>query len=545
VTRQYSFTGHSVNTPSVPQPGDRLDGEIDRTNAAVNELSNFLEQTFDANGNLLPGSVALDRLEEGAIQTIEVLVAPNLQPFVTRAEAHAIYAGVAATDADASAQEAAAHAQSVLANAELAKAAADAAALLGRQVREDAATITVTQTEIDNFTNDAEGFANSAHNDARLAGAWAEYMEGGNPLPAMVFAHTSITGQHWSSRWWATQAAAAFGAMSSLYLGAWPTPPSTTATGQPIPIGAIYYNTTNHQAYVWDGTAWNPFYAPTKALTLTLTYIATADQTSLSLQTPDITGNIFVLDAVYTEPLEVHLNGVRTVYDAPAGSGDYLVNGATSTVTFSRPLALGTVIGVDILASVNTLPPNRTTTRLLLDFNVDPVTGTPGQIDGIRKTFPLALATGSHSAVTVAASTEILVFIDGVTQQPDVAYTTSGTNITFTEAPTVDCVNWTTWFAPGAIPPAARDENGDPIPGNSPAILQGAGNCPCGLGTVTFSLLNETDFMATLSANDAYAWRAADGSSIAGTDLATHLNRDTLDMIPTQNGLHAYVRVMA
>jgi hypothetical protein len=62
---------------------------------------------------------------------------------------------------------------------------------------------------------------------------------------------------------------------------------------------------------------------------------------------------------------------------------------------------------------------------------------------------------------------------------------------------------------------------------------------------VTFSLLNETDFMATLSANDAYAWRAADGSSIAGTDLATHLNRDTLDMIPTQNGLHAYVRVMA
>jgi hypothetical protein len=40
---------------------------------------------------------------------------------------------------------------------------------------------------------------------ALLAQAWAEYMPG--ELPASTLAGTGITGDHWSSRWWANQAA--------------------------------------------------------------------------------------------------------------------------------------------------------------------------------------------------------------------------------------------------------------------------------------------------------------------------------------------------
>jgi hypothetical protein len=544
--RQYSFTDHSVNAPSVPHPGDRLDGEIDRTNAAVNEISNFLEQTFDAEGNLLPGAVGEGALREDVVQGIEARVTPNLQPYVTRAEAHAIYAGVAATDADASAREAASHAQRVLANTDLAKSASDAAMALSRQVAADARAVAETQAEVDNFASDSELAANMAHNDARLAGAWAEYMEGGAPLPAMVFAHTSITGQHWSSRWWANKAAAAFGELSSLYLGAWPEPPTTTATGEPIPVGALYYNTTTHLTYVWDGTSWQPFYAPTKALTLSLVYVATAEQTVFDMRTPDIGGNTFSLDTVYPEPTEIFVNGSRVLYDEPPGTGDYVIAFNLSTISFLKPLRVGTVVIVDIMSNINTLPPNRVTTRLLLDFDIDPVTGTAGQIDGVRATFPLALST-SHAPITITANTELLIFLDGVAQQPGAAYSTSTSTITFTEPPIPGCINWGLWFAPGgtATPTGERfDYSSLPanVPTNSPRLLARP-DCPCFLGSVVFTVLDEPDFISTLPAQDHNAWQIVTNTDITGTDLAAKMGVSIMPSITPPPGTHAYIRI--
>jgi hypothetical protein len=48
---------------------------------------------------------------------------------------------------------------------------------------------------------------------ALLAQAWAEYMPG--ELPASTLAGTGITGDHWSSRWWANQAAQTVAQLSS------------------------------------------------------------------------------------------------------------------------------------------------------------------------------------------------------------------------------------------------------------------------------------------------------------------------------------------
>ena len=57
----------------------------------------------------------------------------------------------------------------------------------------------------DNAASDAEGAAALAYRYAILAQAWAEYMPG--TIPPNILAVMDITGDHWSSRWWANLAA--------------------------------------------------------------------------------------------------------------------------------------------------------------------------------------------------------------------------------------------------------------------------------------------------------------------------------------------------
>jgi hypothetical protein len=61
----------------------------------------------------------------------------------------------------------------------------------------------------DNAVSDAEGAAALAYRYAILAQAWAEYMPG--TIPPNILAVMDITGDHWSSRWWANQAVMKFG----------------------------------------------------------------------------------------------------------------------------------------------------------------------------------------------------------------------------------------------------------------------------------------------------------------------------------------------
>jgi hypothetical protein len=70
----------------------------------------------------------------------------------------------------------------------------------------------------DNAASDAEGAAALAYRYAILAQAWAEYMPG--TIPPNILAVMDITGDHWSSRWWAHQAA----------IGGDPTPPVVEST---------------------------------------------------------------------------------------------------------------------------------------------------------------------------------------------------------------------------------------------------------------------------------------------------------------------------
>ena len=220
--------------------------------------------------------------------------------------------------------------------------------------------------------------------------------------------------------------------------------PLTTSTGDVIPIVAIYYNSTTDKVYIWTGAEWKEFWAPTKAYTFNLSYLLTNGQTQIVLTTPDLDGGSFSLNVNEPEPLDLYLNGVRL---APATnpSPDWSLDLATSTITLTKPALGGTLAVIDILTPTNQLAPSRVVTQQLLDFDIDPATGNPGQIDGSRTTFSLALS-ADRSPVTVLSNVELQVVLDGGIQKPGADYAVSGSQITFVEAPIPGEAAWAIWF---------------------------------------------------------------------------------------------------
>ena len=125
--------------------------------------------------------------------------------------------------------------------------------------------------------NDVAGASAKAEAWAEASWLWAEHMP--DTLPDNAVKIMDISGDHWSSRWWANRADNAFGRLTDLYLGAWPDPPTTNLEGGPITVGSIYYNTDTGQMYVWDGANWQSMTQPQRAATAALWYEATAGQT--------------------------------------------------------------------------------------------------------------------------------------------------------------------------------------------------------------------------------------------------------------------------
>ena len=199
------------------------------------------------------------------------------------------------------------------------------------------------------YATDVLGATSTSADYAQVSIDWAEHMP--DTIPPGTLAINAISGDHWSSRWWANRAASAFGMMAWWYLGAWPSPgpPSTpnTPTGQPIPVGGMYYNINSGVMMAWNGTTWANAFAPTPATMAppnTYYYLAAAGQTVFPLGVTDRHGRTFAFNLTTPEGLNAYVNGVRLepVYD-------YAVNVSSSTVTFLQPLPAGALAAFDIL----------------------------------------------------------------------------------------------------------------------------------------------------------------------------------------------------
>lgn len=68
----------------------------------------------------------------------------------------------------------------------------------------------------------------------------------------------------------------------------------------------------------------------------------------------------------------------------------------------------------------------------------------PLVFNGTLTTFTLTTTAGA--VPNILASSDLLVSLDGVIQQPDVAYTASGNQIIFSAAPTADSLCFIVWY---------------------------------------------------------------------------------------------------
>ena len=448
-SREFSFTDWQVANPTAPPPGDKLDGEYDRADGSIAATIAWVASSLNTDGTLRAGTVGTSQLVSGLFEDVAQDIIDEVQPLVDSAAAYAASAAASAGGADASAGEA----ETANVAAQVAKVTAEAASAAADLARMDANSSALTAgskaTDAANAANHAAGDAALAEDWGIVARDWAEHMP--DTIPPNTLAVMGVTGDHWSSRWWANKAASYLGGMfAELYLGAWPAPPPSTSTGGPLVPGMIYYNTVAGQPYVWNGTEWVPFYAPTKAYMLTLAYLATAGQTVIVLTTPDMAANSYTLSNTVPEPLDLYVNGVRLPASASTGgAGDWSVDHATSTVTLTAPLKAGDLVQIDVLAPASSIAPSRVQTQALLDFDIDPATDLPGQIDGSRTTFPLVLAAPPHDPVGVGSAQELFVSLDGVVQQPGLDYNVGGGNIIFSEAPMVGARAWASWYGPG------------------------------------------------------------------------------------------------
>jgi hypothetical protein len=213
--RQYSFTDFQVNNPTAPPPGDRLDAEFDRINAAIGGTLAWTETSLSPDGTLRAR-------------------APNAAP---------------------------------------------------RSI-----------SGPENAADHADGAAAVAQAYADVGMAWAEYMP--DTIPPNLLVVQAVTGDHWSSRWWAHRASEYIYELEALLRA-----------------------------------------APPLAIVYEYTYIATAGQTVFTGADRD--GTVLVFTPGPQQTLAVYSNGLLrtpvTDYTATA-----------NTVTFLTPRGAGDVVQIQV-----------------------------------------------------------------------------------------------------------------------------------------------------------------------------------------------------
>jgi len=323
--------------------------------------------------------------------------------------------------------------------------------VLGEEVQASqvalSATIAPHMTELRDLRDDSFNAQNEVLRQAAVAEdwanvsiAWAEHMP--DTIPPNILATNAITGEHWSSRWWAMKSANAFGMMAMLYCGASDVPPMETLIGDPLTPGCIYFDTNTNTMQVWNGSAWQPFTVPQKAFTASLYYLAAEGQQHFPLATPDLYNNTFTLNLQDTEGVEAYVNGARLTPDNNPGmlTGDFFVSAQNNWITVAQPLPAGAMVAIDVLQTASQLAPGAVAIHPIVNINTP-----PGFQDGVRVSFVLTVKSDGTNP-NLAGPEELLVSIDGVIQEPAVQYQASGDTVTFLQAPTADAYVFISWF---------------------------------------------------------------------------------------------------
>jgi hypothetical protein len=447
--RQYSFTDFQIAHPTDPPPGNKLDSEYDRSNQAIEDVINWVSVSLNTDGSLKyptmppPGSPPPGTMSQAEIATV--------RPLVDEAKAaaeKAIFLAKQADDAARAAQAQNAHAHD--AAERVATALADGSSV-AREAAASAAKAAISASDADNSAKDTAGDVALCEDYSLVTQAWAEHMP--DTIPPTVLAVMNVTGDHWSSRWWANHASVIvstaesnlttlgnywynqiitvgegyvseleqdyynyFGSLQTLYLGAAYYPPETDSLGNPVAMGAMYYNIALEAAYIWNGLSWVPLigYAPPDVARYI--YVATAGQTVFT--GPDRDGNSLTYDPANKQRIQVFRQKLLLT-----PTNDY-----SDTVPNQITLVTGASAG-DIVQIFVTIVPTVTLSWATVKVDTHTWTTTGGVIRD------------SHgNAIVPATASDILVSVNGVWQGAGTDYTVVSSTLTFIPAIEVDAL---------------------------------------------------------------------------------------------------------
>jgi hypothetical protein len=452
--RQFSFTDFAVNNPTTPPPGDKLDSEFDNTNGVVAAVEQWVLTSLNTDGSIRDAIIGENNLVPGLFDSVSGSIIADVQPLVDQAINASGQAEQSSQGAAASASNAQTQANAALGAATEAETAASSAA----QSEGNAQTYATTAT---NAADDATGSLAQCTDYGLVCQAWAEHMP--DTIPPNILAVMGVTGDHWSSRWWANEAAttvsdasnnlndlgqqwvdeinqtgqsnqsqledqfnAYLAQFQTLYLGAFVYPPQFDAQGNPVATGAIYYNLVFAAPYVWNGTEWVAFITPSPSQVYRYIFVATAGQTLFS--GTDRGGNNFTYSSANKQALSVfHKGSLLTPTD------DY--SEAVNEFTLVAPCAAGDIVQ----AWVEAVP------QVSLDWQTVKLDTSVWSTNGGR------LQDMNGTAVTPAAASDVFISVDGVWQDGGVDYTVSSSILTFTTPIEADAAT----FAIAVVPTAA------------------------------------------------------------------------------------------
>jgi hypothetical protein len=294
--RQYSFTDWQVNNPTAPPPGDRLDAEFDRGNSTQSQTLDWVGTSLNTDGTLRPGIVGEPQFVPGLFDHITDDAVAQVQPLVDQAGSYATQALSSANAALSYSSLASGSSTSAGQAATDAQTSASTAQGAATGARGSADTAAARAADAANSANHADGSEAQSQAYADVSTAWAEHMP--DTIPPNILAVQGVTGDHWSSRWWANRAAETLSDLEDLLAKA-------------PPQAIVFYNT----------------------------YIATAGQTVFT--GPDRDGKLLTYTPGPTQTLLVYANGLlRTPVN------DY--TGTTNTVTFTQPRAAGDIVQIQV-----------------------------------------------------------------------------------------------------------------------------------------------------------------------------------------------------
>lgn len=325
-------------------------------------------------------------------------------------------ASAAATSATNAASSATAAAGSATNAASSATSASGSASTATTQATNAANSATAAATSATNASNSASSASTSATNASNSASAAAtSATNASNSASAAATSASNAATSESNAATSASNAAASYDAFDDRYLGAKSSAPTLDNDGNALLTGALYYNTTLSQLYIWGGSAWN---AAAFSITGTVTSFNTRTG-AVTLSSTDVNN---ALGFTAQNPNNVAITG---------GSLDGISIGNTTAATIVKVDNLS--LDGNTLASTNSngnivLAPNGTgdvqadaDTLRVGDLNATATITTNGTGDLVLNTNSgtnagsITLANGSNGNITLAPNGTGDVYVDADT----------------------------------------------------------------------------------------------------------------------------------